>query len=463
MAEARRRDPPPGERAVKRTSARRVLTLAFVAALGGALACVVAAVALAKGETEGWWALAIVGGASCLIGGWIGHETVKEHFQALERLRGFAVAMRAAQGVAASAPPAGDRESAALRDAIVALIAAREMSRDSDARRLSAILAALPDAVIAVTERGQVSLINGPAMRLFGVERAAVGTSLFDAVTQASLSEAWSRARRERRPARAELDLVGGARVPATVADLGEHGGALIVLAADRDSGAALAHDLSLHELPPDAPTPDDATPLERLPVAALDTETTGLVPSHDRIVAIGGVRLYGATIYRAAALDRLARPDVPVPARASAIHGLTDAMLADAPPFAALVEDLLRLIEKAVPLGHNIGFDLTIIAAECRRAGIEWTPPSHSLCTLRLAAALDPEEEALDLEAVAARYGLDPLGRHSALGDSLLTAALWQRMLPRLQECGIATLGEAVAFAASAKRVVTSQKTAGW
>lgn len=466
MAEHLRRDTASAGSGINRTSARRVLIAAFTAALAGAFTLVLGAVLLAKGGAEGWWALAIAGGAACAIGCWIGYETTKEHFQALDRLRGFAVAMRAAGGGGPiNGPPVGDRESAALRDAMIDALNARDMQRAAGDKQLAAILANLPDAVVVVTARGQVSLLNSPAKSLLGAERAALGTSLFDAVSRDSLIAAWNDARRTGRPAQTRLGLTAGGAVQATVADLGAQAGALIVIPAPDAPHveATLDHDLSLHEAPPAAPPPDRSTALNDLPLAALDTETTGLVPAADRIVALGGVRLHGATIYRATALDRLVHPGVPVPPRASAIHGLTDAMLADAPAFPAHLDALRDLTDGAVPVGHNIGFDMTIIDAECRRAAIAWTPPAFTLCTLQLAAALDPQEENLDLEAVAVRHGLDPLGRHSALGDSLLTAALWQRMLPRLQERGIATLGQALDFAQSAKRVIAFQKTAGW
>lgn len=465
MAEDRRRDPASAGSGISRTSARRVLVAAFGAALAGALMLALGTVLLAKGGAEAWWALAIAGGAACAIGCWIGYETTKEHFQALDRLRGFAVAMRAAGGGALSGPPVGDRESAALRDAMIEALNARDRQRAAGDTQLAAILANLPDAVVVVTARGQVSLLNGPAKRLLGAERAALGSSLFDALSRDSLIAAWNDARRNGRPAQAGLVLSDGGSVQATVADLGAQAGALIVIPAPDAPGAAaiLDHDLSLHDAPPPTPRPDRATALSELPLVALDSETTGLVPAADRIVALGGVRLHGATLYRATALDRLVHPGVPVPARASAIHGLTDAMLADAPPFAAHLEALRELIDGAVPVGHNIGFDMAIIEAECHRAALAWTPPAFTLCTLQLAAALDPLEENLELEAVAVRHGLDPLGRHSALGDSLLTAALWQRMLPRLQERGIVTLGQALDFARSAKRVIALQKTAGW
>ena len=84
-------------------------------------------------------------------------------------------------------------------------------------------------------------------------------------------------------------------------------------------------------------------------------------------------------------------------------------------------------------------------------------------LCTAQLAAALDPGETTLDLEAVAARHGVAVEGRHTALGDTLVTAELFARMIPRLADRGIATFGAARDFADSARRVVARQRAAGW
>jgi DNA polymerase-3 subunit epsilon len=79
------------------------------------------------------------------------------------------------------------------------------------------------------------------------------------------------------------------------------------------------------------------------------------------------------------------------------------------------------------------------------------------------LAAALDPERTDLNLEVLAAEHGLPPEGRHTALGDALLAAGLFVRLVPLLEERGVRTFGEARAFAATARRVAALQRAAGW
>src|SRR5690606_599891 len=155
--------------------------------------------------------------------------------------------------------------------------------------------------------------------------------------------------------------------------------------------------------------------------------------------------------------------PCIPVPRRATRIHGLTTAMVAGAPSFAETWPMLRSLLHSGVVvIGHNIGFDLTMLAREASRIGETWHDPP-SLDTALLAAALEPQATALELDDVAARLGVSVVGRHTALGDALAAAEVFTRMIPRLREQGIRTAGEASAFAARGHRLRRLQQAAGW
>jgi DNA polymerase-3 subunit epsilon len=65
-------------------------------------------------------------------------------------------------------------------------------------------------------------------------------------------------------------------------------------------------------------------------------------------------------------------------------------------------------------------------------------------LDTFLLSAVLFPNQESHRLEAIAARLGVSVLGRHTAVGDAIVTAEVFLKMLPLMQERGIRTLGEA-------------------
>src|SRR5690606_15226277 len=150
----------------------------------------------------------------------------------------------------------------------------------------------------------------------------------------------------------------------ARVAPLGARDGLVIAfappaLASGPGWEAVLDHALDLHDRPPDPPLVDDRTPLADLPLAAFDTETTGRAPTRGRLVSVGCVRQHGERLHRGATLARLVRPPVATPATATAIHGITDAMLVDAPRIAAVLPAVDAFARGCVLLGHNIGFDL--------------------------------------------------------------------------------------------------------
>ena len=63
----------------------------------------------------------------------------------------------------------------------------------------------------------------------------------------------------------------------------------------------------------------------------------------------------------------------------------------------------------------------------------------------------------------LAGHFGVNVRGRHTALGDSLVTAEIYVRMLPLLLDAGVNTFGAAVAFSQRAKEVIARQKAAGW
>lgn len=67
------------------------------------------------------------------------------------------------------------------------------------------------------------------------------------------------------------------------------------------------------------------ATPLMALDAVVLDTETTGLDPARARVVEIGAVRIHNGRVDEGATLRLLVRPDEPVPAAATAIHGIDE------------------------------------------------------------------------------------------------------------------------------------------
>jgi len=203
-------------------------------------------------------------------------------------------------------------------------------------------------------------------------------------------------------------------------------------------------------------------TKLAALPILVFDCETTGLDVKRDRIVSLGGVRMQGSRITLGDTIDRLVDPGRPIPARVTTIHGITGAMVAGAGPFETHWPELEALMRGTVLVGHNVAFDIAQLRWATNRAGITWMPPA-ALDTLLLVAAIEPNAQGFELEAVAARFGVNDHGRHTALGDSLITAEIFAQLIPRLIERNVSTLGEAVAFGQRAKVFVKRQRQSGW
>jgi DNA polymerase III epsilon subunit family exonuclease len=153
----------------------------------------------------------------------------------------------------------------------------------------------------------------------------------------------------------------------------------------------------------------------------ALDFETTGLDPSRERVVEIGAIRFVPGAEGRNAeggALASLVNPGIRMPREVIAIHGITDADVADSPSFAEVAPALSALAAGAYIVAHNAPFDLSFLRAELARAGLA-APVNPVLDTRLLARAAFPGLSSYRLVDLAARFGIDTGRSHRALDDA--------------------------------------------
>ncbi len=320
-------------------------------------------------------------------------------------------------------------------------------------RRLESMLNALPDGVAVVNAEGLISLVNAAGSGLFEGLRPAVGKSVFEILSRHSLQAAIDRSVLAATPIAATLHTIHGTAIEAMVAALGTDGGVLLrYLPTFGERIGNLEQDLTLHDrAPPPAPlAPDHA--LSALPILALDTETTGLDPSYDRVLSIGAVRMVGSRLYRAAAINILVDPGRRIPARTIAVHGISNAIVDGAPFFREVAGEVETATRGLVLVGHHVDFDVAMIAAEMRRAGRDWSPAA-ALDVMLLHAGLFPEQTELSLDAMAAALGVSVIGRHSALGDALSAAELFGRLVPLLTKRGVYNLAQAQKLSAEAMK----------
>lgn len=174
----------------------------------------------------------------------------------------------------------------------------------------------------------------------------------------------------------------------------------------------------------------------------AIDLETTGLDPRRDRIVSLAAVPFQRGEPQ--AALTTLVNPGQPIPPSSTAIHGIDDGMVADAPDEITAVRRLDAVCAGRVIVGHRVGFDVAVVARA--RGGMDAAPPPQAIvCTERLAAALHPTWSGGSLDAVCAAFGVTIAGRHTAEGDAVAAGRLFVRLVPRLRARGVRTVADAV------------------
>jgi len=182
---------------------------------------------------------------------------------------------------------------------------------------------------------------------------------------------------------------------------------------------------------------------LSELSYTVFDTETTGLQPAAgDEIISIGALRIVNGRLLEQESFERLVNPGQMVRPESTAIHGITDAMLKGRPMIGEVLPHFHRFVEDTVLVGHNVAFDMKFLQMKEEQTGIRFEQPV--LDTLLLSQVLHPHQEQHSLEAIARRFGVDIIGRHTAMGDASVTGEVFLKMLPLLAEKGIFTLKDA-------------------
>lgn len=157
------------------------------------------------------------------------------------------------------------------------------------------------------------------------------------------------------------------------------------------------------------------------------DTETTGFDPkSGDRMVEIGCIEMVNRVL-TGRTFHAYFNPERSMPAEAEAVHGLSDAFLADKPLFSERALEFLDFIEDSPMVAHNAGFDFNFINFELTVCGHAEVGRHRMVDTVALAKVRHPGAK-LSLDALCTRYGIDRSHRtkHGALLDAELLAQVY-------------------------------------
>jgi len=182
---------------------------------------------------------------------------------------------------------------------------------------------------------------------------------------------------------------------------------------------------------------------LSELTYTVFDTETTGLHPSQgDEIIQIGATRIVNGKLLRQESFEQLVDPCRFLSPESIRIHGITQDMLRNQPPIEKVLPAFHAFADETVLIAHNAAFDMRFLQMKEEATGIRFDQPV--LDTLLLSAVIHPNQESHRLEAIAERLNLTIIGRHTALGDAIVTAEVFLKMIPLLAEKGIHTLRQA-------------------
>ncbi len=184
-----------------------------------------------------------------------------------------------------------------------------------------------------------------------------------------------------------------------------------------------------------------------RGPVACVDLETTGGQAAHHRIIEVGIVRLEDGEVVEQ--WSTLVNPGLRIPPSIAAFTGIHDGMVADAPRFEDVLDEVRTRLAGRLFVAHNARFDYGFVRTEFRRLGLRFSAPV--LCTVRLSRALYAQQPRHNLDTLIDRFGLACSARHRALGDAQVLPALLAAME---RELGTEMLQAAVVEALRERRL---------
>lgn len=182
-----------------------------------------------------------------------------------------------------------------------------------------------------------------------------------------------------------------------------------------------------------------DTTPIAAVPMVALDFETTGLDPVRDSIVSIGLISMSMTRIRCSEARHWIVKPETRLHSTSVMVHGITHSVVADAPSFANMVDDLLSQLQGKIVVAHHSPIERRFLDAALKRhiqEGIAFPVIDTMALESRFArprskslwrSVLGREQTSIRLTDSRTRYNLPYYRQHNALTDALACAELLQ------------------------------------
>ncbi len=163
-----------------------------------------------------------------------------------------------------------------------------------------------------------------------------------------------------------------------------------------------------------------------------LDCESTGLLPDKDRIIEVAAARFTFDQILDE--FETLVDPQCDIPETSQDIHKISKEMIEGKPKIAEVLPQLLRMISGHILVGHGIGFDIALIAAEAKRHQIPCQIDQQLyLDTLRM-ARLYGESPVNSLQQLRQHFNIEPEGAHRAMSDVIVNIEVFKQLARTFQ-----------------------------
>jgi DNA polymerase-3 subunit epsilon len=192
--------------------------------------------------------------------------------------------------------------------------------------------------------------------------------------------------------------------------------------------------------------------PITEANYVVLDTELTGLDRKKDAILSVGALKMAGGRIDMGRTFYQLVNPGREMGTANVVIHQITPSEILEKPAIDSVIREFLDFCGDDVLIGHYISIDLAFLNREAIRVAgeavhnpvldtlvmvdwLRWNIPNTD------SHALNPVN--YQLYEIAKDLDIPVQGAHNALMDAFMTAQVLQRLLPKLEKCGIRTLGQ--------------------
>lgn len=188
-----------------------------------------------------------------------------------------------------------------------------------------------------------------------------------------------------------------------------------------------------------------------------VDLETTGLDVNRDRVVSVGAYRVVNNRVRVGEVFSELVNPGRDIPPESIRVHAIVPDQVAGARVAWEVFDSFLEFLGNDILVAHHALFDLFFINWVMRnRHGIRLQNVVLDSVLMCRTAFIEPDPygqrrgaKRCSLDALAERFGLQVPERHTALGDALATALIFQRLILELEKRGWKTLGDLVSVAA--------------